>query len=58
MYRYVASLLGGWFGWVEGWVRENLAEAESVLLERALPVTVGGRKGKRRMEEEEEEEED
>lgn len=41
MYKYVGQLLWSYFLRVEGAVRETLAEAESVLLERALPVTVG-----------------
>ena len=40
MYRYVCGCVWGWFVGVEGRVREWLAEVESVLLERALPVTV------------------
>lgn len=41
MYKYVGQLLWSYFLRMEGAVRETLAEAESVLLERALPVTVG-----------------
>jgi hypothetical protein len=41
MYKYVGQLLWSYFLRMEDAVRETLAEAESVLLERALPVTVG-----------------
>jgi hypothetical protein len=40
MYKYVGQLLWSYFLRAEGAVRETLAEAESILLERALPVTV------------------